>query len=521
MATKKIGASYDFQKGEIQNAVVQNLASAPGSPAEGQIYYDTVTDDLRYYQGSAAPGGAGFIPVNPKSLWATAGTWTVAQAFNAAVTGNNTLNFTGTGSSAVGGTMGASAFVPAGLTGATAASRYVGATTSGAPASGSFLKGDYVVDQTGVMWICTTAGSPGAWTQVGSTGTVYYQTIKNNAGTGQAQRANLRFNSGTYATASVTDSSPDTIVSFDVAAGATPGAMTFGASASNGSGTTLALANHVHAFPAQNTFALSGFAAPSGDVGWGGFKITNLGTPSASTDAATKAYVDSIAQGLSDFKASVRVVVTTNGTLATAYENGDSAGGVTLATGDRILLAGQTTASENGIYTVNASGAPTRATDADASGEISVGTLVYVEAGTSAGQQWICTATGATPWVPGSSTSTWTMFFTVTATQAGAGLTASANVFAVGQGTGITVNADDVAIDTSVVVRKYTTATHSSSTSIVITHNLNNQWVQAQVVEVATGDIVDCAVDMTSANTTTFDFNVAPGANTMRFIIQG
>jgi hypothetical protein len=50
-----------------------------------------------------------------------------------------------------------------GLTGATAASRYVGATTSGAPSSGAFSVGDFVVDQGGTVWICITAGSPGTW----------------------------------------------------------------------------------------------------------------------------------------------------------------------------------------------------------------------------------------------------------------------------------------------------------------------------------------------------------------------
>lgn len=50
-----------------------------------------------------------------------------------------------------------------GLTGATAASRYVGATASGAPASGTFAVGDFVIDQTGTIWICTVAGSPGTW----------------------------------------------------------------------------------------------------------------------------------------------------------------------------------------------------------------------------------------------------------------------------------------------------------------------------------------------------------------------
>ena len=54
-----------------------------------------------------------------------------------------------------------------GLTGATAASRYVGATTSGAPVSGTFAVGDFVIDQTGKVWVCTVAGTPGTWVQIG------------------------------------------------------------------------------------------------------------------------------------------------------------------------------------------------------------------------------------------------------------------------------------------------------------------------------------------------------------------
>lgn len=56
---------------------------------------------------------------------------------------------------------------PSGLTGAVAASRYVGATASGAPTSGTFAKGDFIVDQTGKIWICTTAGTPGTWLKTG------------------------------------------------------------------------------------------------------------------------------------------------------------------------------------------------------------------------------------------------------------------------------------------------------------------------------------------------------------------
>jgi hypothetical protein len=52
---------------------------------------------------------------------------------------------------------------PKGLTGATAATRWVGATNSGAPVAGTFAVGDFVVDQTGLLWVCTVAGSPGTW----------------------------------------------------------------------------------------------------------------------------------------------------------------------------------------------------------------------------------------------------------------------------------------------------------------------------------------------------------------------
>ena len=54
-------------------------------------------------------------------------------------------------------------FKVSGLTGATAATRYVGGTTNGAPTSGTFAVGDFIVDQTATIWVCTTAGTPGTW----------------------------------------------------------------------------------------------------------------------------------------------------------------------------------------------------------------------------------------------------------------------------------------------------------------------------------------------------------------------
>ncbi len=59
---------------------------------------------------------------------------------------------------------------PAGLPGATAATRYAGATAAGAPVAGTFAVGDFVVDQSGKLWVCTVAGTPGTWVQVGGAG---------------------------------------------------------------------------------------------------------------------------------------------------------------------------------------------------------------------------------------------------------------------------------------------------------------------------------------------------------------
>ena len=110
-------------------------------------------------------------------------------------------------------------------------------------------------------------------------------------------------------------------------------------------------------------------------------KIINLATPTSNTDAATKSYVDSVAAGL-DIKQSVRVATVIAGTLASDFENGDTVDGVVLVTGNRILIKNQASGVENGIYTVNGSGAPTRAVDLD-TGVSSAGVALFTEEGTA------------------------------------------------------------------------------------------------------------------------------------------
>jgi hypothetical protein len=119
----------------------------------------------------------------------------------------------------------------------------------------------------------------------------------------------------------------------------------------------------------------------TGAIAMGTSKITGLGTPTDAADAATKAYVDALGEGL-HIHASVVAATTANITLATDVENGDTLDGVTLATGNRILVKNQSTASENGIYVVAASGAPSRAADFDSPAEIDGGDFVFVTGGT-------------------------------------------------------------------------------------------------------------------------------------------
>lgn len=200
------------------------------------------------------------------------------------------------------------------------------------------------------------------------------------------------------------------------------------------------LANTISNFDTQvRTSRLDQMAAPTASVAMNGQKITGLADGTAASDAVTKSQLDSVASGV-DWKESVRAATTASITLSAPQ----TIDGVAVIAGNRVLVKDQAAPAANGIYVV-AAGAWTRATDADSSAEVTGGTAVWVNEGTvNADTGWVLTTND--PITLDTTGLTFTQFSGLGQVTAGNGLSKTGSTLNIGQGTGITVNADDIQI---------------------------------------------------------------------------
>jgi hypothetical protein len=208
----------------------------------------------------------------------------------------------------------------------------------------------------------------------------------------------------------------------------------------------------------------------TGNVDVASSRIIGVATPVNDTDAANKLYVDTVAaEGL---HVQEGVDAATTNTLATlsggtvTYSNGSAGVGATLTTTGsfntidgvalstigygvaRVLVKNEVNQAHNGIYVLTSATVLTRDTAFDSDADIQGGDFVFVVEGTvNASTGWVQTNTVN---IIGTDNVIWQQFSGAGTYNADGGLTLVGNTFAVGQGLGITVNANDVSLASTV-----------------------------------------------------------------------
>ena len=198
------------------------------------------------------------------------------------------------------------------------------------------------------------------------------------------------------------------------------------------------------ALVAGDLLKLNEFTAPDGSVSLNSQKITNLATPTADGDAASKSYVDGVSQGL-DIKEAVKVATTANITLSGTQ----TIDGVAVSADERVLVKDQSTASQNGLYLCK-SGSWAR-TDDLAAGSDASSVFVFVDQGTVNSENgFVCTTSKGSA-VVGTNNLAFTQFSGAGQITASDGLSKSGNTLSVDlkSNGGLVIESTEIAVDLS------------------------------------------------------------------------
>lgn len=261
-----------------------------------------------------------------------------------------------------------------------------------------------------------------------------------------------------------------------------------------------------------------------GGADFQGGQATNAADGSAATDLVTLQQLQAYINGL-DWKPSVRVGMTSNVTITAP---GATLDGITMVSGDRVLLMGETTASTNGLYVWNgAAVAMTRTTDADGAGEVTAGMVVTVTEGTANGDKAF-TLTTNDPLVIGTTSLAFTQMggTGVTYTAADASIVVSGTTIQVKlkSGGGVLLDAvNGLQVDSTYtgLAKRYSADCVATTNPQAFVHNLGTKDLELVMRNKTTDEVVYPSYIATDINTSTVDLGGAPTAAQWRITIIG
>ena len=177
----------------------------------------------------------------------------------------------------------------------------------------------------------------------------------------------------------VVDGSGDTTGLSEFLTGETLGLLHGGTGATTAQGARTNLGLGTISTQASNNVSITGGA------------ISGMSDPSSGNEVATKNYVDSIATALT-VRHVMKVATTGNVDLTADLQNGDTIDGVSISTGQKVLVKSQSDATQNGVYKVVASGTAFRDPDYDNISELAGGIFTIQSGNTQADFIYLCTS---------------------------------------------------------------------------------------------------------------------------------